>query len=190
MIENNPTREPNVALDDSQIRELDGLIDQWDSEVPPVDASKTRVFSAQRMKYSAEVQLIKNRWGDLEGIRKSLGLSQRKICQLLFVDPSAWTRWTKQEGSAPPHIYRALSWFLLLQEKTPGMSPYNWLQSVARPQLPAHEIQGIKVKLEGEMMKELEGRFLLKERLLRRLLWANAVVVLVLLVSIGISLYR
>lgn len=40
------------------------------------------------------------------------------MCQLLLVDPSAWTRWTRNEEKTPPHIYRALEWFLALNEKT------------------------------------------------------------------------
>lgn len=152
---------------------LEGVPDPWSEETPSVDASKTRVFSAQRMKYSAEVQLIKNQHGDLESIRKTLGLSQRKMAQLLFVDPSAWTRWTRESGSAPPHIYRALSWFLLLQERTPGMSPYNWLQTVARPQLSAHEIASVKSKLEANLLHDFEERLTMKEKLLRKLLLAN-----------------
>lgn len=153
-----PTHDKKITLDDPQI----------------LGHESPRVLSAQRMKYSAEVQLIKNQYGDLEAIRKNLGLSQRKMAQLLFVDPSAWTRWTRESGGAPPHIYRALSWFLLLQEKVPGMSPYNWLQSVARPQLPAHEIASVKTRLEADLLKDFEVRLTQKEKLLRRLLIANA----------------
>lgn len=81
-------------------------------------APKERSRSANRFLYEAEVEVIKRQLGDLEAIRKSLGFSQRKICQLLMVDPSAWTRWMK--GSpVPPHIYRALSWYLMVIEKNP-----------------------------------------------------------------------
>lgn len=106
-------------------------------------SSKERIPSSLRMKYSAEVQLIINKWGDLEQMRKTLELSQRKICQLLLVDPSAWTRWTRnpESNEAPPHIYRALSWYLLLLDKSPELSPYVFLQTVARPQIPQTEIQ-------------------------------------------------
>ena len=72
-----------------------------------------------RMRYDAELRLIRARVGNLEDIRGKLGLSRRKICQLLLVDPSAWTRWTAAGGDAPPHIYRALEWYLLLSEKDP-----------------------------------------------------------------------
>ncbi|OQW54262.1 MAG: hypothetical protein A4S09_06075 [Proteobacteria bacterium SG_bin7] len=80
--------------------------------------SKDRPRSANRFLYEAEVEVIKREIGDLETIRKSLGFSQRKICQLLMVDPSAWTRWMKGD-KVPPHIFRALSWYLKVIEKNP-----------------------------------------------------------------------
>lgn len=78
--------------------------------------------SSLRLQYEAQTQVIRKQTGDLESIRLKLGLSARKICQLLLVDPSAWTRWTKAGGDAPPHIYRALQWYLSLQDKIPGLN--------------------------------------------------------------------
>jgi transcriptional regulator with XRE-family HTH domain len=82
-----------------------------------------RAKSSVRMHYEAQVEVIKRQLGDLEKIRQNLGLSQRKICQLLMVDPSAWTRWVKNNENTPPHIYRALQWYMILQEKLPGLTP-------------------------------------------------------------------
>ena len=79
----------------------------------------SRVKSSTRMRYEAEVGFLKKQNGDLEEIRARLGLSRRKICQLLMVDPSAWTRWTSHPREAPPHIYRALDWYLAIMEKDP-----------------------------------------------------------------------
>ncbi|MCB0393920.1 MAG: hypothetical protein KDD25_05145 [Bdellovibrionales bacterium] len=66
--------------------------------------------------YGLEYEIKKNRivekHGDLDSIRKKLGLSQRQICRELFVDPSAWSRWTKAGSDAPPHIYRTLDLLL------------------------------------------------------------------------------
>lgn len=87
--------------------------------------------SSQRILYEAEVEIFKKKVGDLEQIRTSLGLSQRKICQLLLVDPSAWTRWTKQGEEAPPHIYRSLQWYLGLVEKYPEFKNPYWLATVS-----------------------------------------------------------
>lgn len=88
-----------------------------------------RSKTAGRIKYEAQIEVIKKQLGDLEHIRKNLDLTQRKICQLLLVDPSAWSRWIK--GDAPPHIYRALQWYLALNEKFPGLGSAYWLSSVA-----------------------------------------------------------
>jgi transcriptional regulator with XRE-family HTH domain len=89
------------------------------------DRSKTSL----RLKYEAETAVIQKKIGHLEDIRISLGLSRRKMAQLLLVDPSAWTRWTKNEDSAPPHIFRALQWYMALIDKQPGWHPQNSFNS-------------------------------------------------------------
>lgn len=94
-----------------------------DSHMPEdrMDRAKNelRSKSSNRLRYEAEVQFLRRQNGDLEQIRERLGLSRRKMCQLLLVDPSAWTRWTGPGGEAPPHIYRALDWYLSIMEKDP-----------------------------------------------------------------------
>lgn len=79
--------------------------------------------SSNRMLYEAQIEVIKKQIGDLEQVREALGLTQRKMAQLLMVDPSAWTRWTKSGDRVPPHIFRALQWYMILQEKIPGLTP-------------------------------------------------------------------
>lgn len=93
---------------------------------------RDRFKSALRMNYEAQVSRIRKQIGDLEDVRKTLGLSQRKMCQLLLVDPSAWSRWTKPSGSegsssAPPHIWRSLQWYMALNEKIPGLNESYFL---------------------------------------------------------------
>lgn len=88
---------------------------------------KLRSKSAQRMNYEAQVEVIKGQIGGLDDVRARMGLSQRKMAQLLLVDPSAWTRWTSNEGQIPPHIWRSLQWYLGLQEKIPGLTPQYFL---------------------------------------------------------------
>lgn len=68
--------------------------------------------------YLLEREQIKASLGGLNQIRLSLGLSQRKICKLLLVDPSAWTRWLKTD--APPHIYQALRWLMEIKNTNPN----------------------------------------------------------------------
>jgi len=70
-----------------------------------------------RERYLLERDQIRNEIGDLSQILDTLGISQRKACQLLLVDPSAWTRWNKT--SAPPHIYQALRWLVQLKKINP-----------------------------------------------------------------------
>ena len=93
------------------------------NEFIPEKRDKGRSKTSLRMIYEAQVSVIQKQIGDLEKVRTDLGLSQRKMCQLLMVDPSAWTRWTRQEQPAPPHIWRALQWYKALQEKIPGLTP-------------------------------------------------------------------
>lgn len=93
-----------------------------DFQPPPNLDRKPRISRAKsptRMRYEAEITHLLKQNGDLEQIRQKLGLSRRKICQLLLVDPSAWTRWTSPGGSAPPHIHRALDWYISILEKDP-----------------------------------------------------------------------
>ena len=73
--------------------------------------------------YLSEKEFIKSQVGDLEQIRAELGLSRRKICQLLLVDPSSWTKWTKPGQDAPAYIYRSLQWALAILEKYPETHP-------------------------------------------------------------------
>ena len=86
-----------------------------------------RSKTSLRMHYEAQVAVIRRQMGDLESVRLNLGLSQRKMSQLLMVDPSSWTRWTRQGDEAPPHIWRALQWFSALQEKIPGLTPQYFI---------------------------------------------------------------
>lgn len=86
-----------------------------------------RARSSARIYYEAQVEVIRSQIGELESIRSKLGLSQRKIAQLLLVDPSSWTRWTRHGDTVPPHIYRALQWYMILVDKIPGLTPQYFI---------------------------------------------------------------
>lgn len=77
----------------------------------------------QRMTYQAQVDVIQRQIGGIEDVRLKLGLSARRICQLLLVDPSAWSRWTRSPSGPPAHVWRALQWYMILNEKIPGLTP-------------------------------------------------------------------
>ncbi len=91
-------------------------IETRDNEKYREIGSFRKVKSSGRMVYDAQVKSIIEKHGNLEKMRMELGLTRRKLCQLLLVDPSAWTRWTKSEASVPPHVFRALEWRLELQK--------------------------------------------------------------------------
>jgi transcriptional regulator with XRE-family HTH domain len=119
-----------------------------------------RAKSALRLKYEAETEIIRRKLGDLEAIRSQLGLSQRKMAQLLLVDPSAWTRWTKGGEKAPPHVYRMLQWYLALEEKYPALDVNFWLSTVAQVSSDSKipEISA-KVNAAETRMENFEERF-------------------------------
>ncbi|MEO0335607.1 MAG: hypothetical protein AAF202_04405 [Pseudomonadota bacterium] len=98
--------------------------DSESSTLGPVEPD-SRSKSSLRKKYEAEKHSLEKQLGSLEEIRSRLGLSQRKMAQLLMVDPSAWTRWIKDPSKVPPHVYRSLQWYLELTEKQPQWSPEN-----------------------------------------------------------------
>ncbi|MBT4760460.1 MAG: hypothetical protein HOO06_02075 [Bdellovibrionaceae bacterium] len=81
--------------------------------------------STQQIKYDAEVQVIKAKIGGVDNIRLQLGLSKRKLAQLLMIDPSSLTRWSKEPHRVPAHIYRSLQWYLALIDKEPAWHPQN-----------------------------------------------------------------
>ncbi len=116
---------------------------------------KTVKTNSLKLQYDAEVTIIKSKLGDIENIRNDLGLSQRKISQLLMVDPSAWTRWTKQITPVPAHIYRSLQWYMALIEKSPEWHPQN---SFMRSFQPSNH-KAVKIELE-EHKKELEKKLI------------------------------
>ena len=127
-------------------------------------SGKSRMKSPLRLKYEAEARVIQDKIGDLEKVRSELGLSQRKICQLLLVDPSAWTRWTKNPDQVPPSVYRSLQWYMALNEKYPDLQNAFWLQSVARvnaaetiPQSWSEESQKIKTQILEDLRPRIES---------------------------------
>ncbi|XGC79358.1 hypothetical protein ACES2L_08450 [Bdellovibrio bacteriovorus] len=106
----------------------EGFLDiDLNSDLPP--DLNPRSKTSLRMHYEAQVSVIQKQLGNLDEIRGNLGLSQRKMAQLLLVDPSSWTRWTKNGDEAPPHIWRALQWYMALREKIPGLTPQYFIST-------------------------------------------------------------
>lgn len=138
-------------------RELDQEISaNYQIEQELEEALNPRSKTSLRMHYEAQVAVIQRQLGSLEDVRLKLGLSQRKMAQLLLVDPSSWTRWNRPSDEAPPHIWRALQWYMTLQDKIPGLSHQYFLG--ADPKI-FHE----------KALRELEGEKLEREREMRKL---------------------
>lgn len=95
------------------------------STIPHGFSSTEKARTSLRLQYEAEARVLRRQMGGIESIREQLGLSRRKICQLLLVDPSTWTRWTQDEDKVPPHIYKALQWYLVSLDKYPMLHPLH-----------------------------------------------------------------
>jgi hypothetical protein len=129
-------------------QEYQGVLDE--AAPPPASRAKTSL----RLRYEAEGAALQRKIGGLEDMRHMLGLSRRKICQLLLVDPSAWTRWTRPGQSPPPHIFRSLQWFLALQDKYPAVDAQFWLQALSPRVEALRQIENNNVEPELKNLKE------------------------------------
>lgn len=130
--------------------------------------------------YQIEKEQIIHEIGDLETIRKTLGLSRRKICKLLLVDPSSWTRWTKGDGvDAPAYIYRSLQWCLAIMEKYPESHPLvrslsyekenkvDQLHKKIEERLSFNRSMSFEIKSEMDQIKESNQRLSETNKLLK-----------------------
>jgi transcriptional regulator with XRE-family HTH domain len=97
--------------------------------------------------------------GSLEQIRLTLGLSRRKMCQLMLIDPSTWTRWTQNEDKIPPHIFKALQWYLLSIEKYPSFHPLHKVSVEAKRPQESAELLNLTQQRQilEKRVEELEG---------------------------------
>jgi hypothetical protein len=152
-----------------------------------VSDSTERIKSSNRMLYEAQVKAIRQQVGELEDIREKMGLSQRKICQLLMVDPSAWNRWTQEDGTAPPHIWRALQWYFALKKELPGINESYFLghefrlrdqdsqktrinQVVSQVQLLSEEVVALKYE-NTRLQQNLDAHRLMSKTKQKKQLW-------------------
>lgn len=144
--------------------------------------------------YSNERKQVIQEIGDIETIRKTLGLSRRKICKLLLVDPSSWTRWTKEGNDAPAYIYRSLQWCLAIMEKYPEAHPIvrslsyekeNKVEALSRKledRIGLHKSIVFDVQMEVNQMKTENNKILKTNRDLK-------IIVILLLILISILVF-
>ncbi len=126
--------------------------------------------------YSADVLAIQKQIGDLEHVRAELGLSRRKMCQLLMVDPSAWTRW--MQNPPPAQVWRTLQLYLMVQEKIPGLTP-NYFIGGDRGVMEASITQKLvefekKLQLRDYELSRLRIELTQKEKSFQRSMWIFA----------------
>lgn len=119
-----------------------------------------RSKTSLRLQYEAEARVLRRQMGSLEEIRLKLGLTRRKMCKLLLLDPSTWTRWQRDEEKVPPHIYRALQWYMISVDKYPVLHP---LHTISTSQEIRKETEDHEHK--ARMQSEERSRQLLEQRL-------------------------
>lgn len=137
----------------------DNLSNDSTSSVEETDSLNRRGKTSLRMLYEAEAAVIIKKIGPLEDVRQRLGLSRRKISQLLMVDPSAWTRWTTGETPPPPHIVRSLQWYLALIKEQPEWHPRMMFNSSGM--ITKKQLEELKQKLKEELSSESSTHSLL-----------------------------
>lgn len=134
------------------VQVIEGLNQDFIEAEPPIERGA---------RYKHEVRLIREKHGDLETIRAKLNLSKRKVCELLLVDPSAWSRWTSQGGEdAPPYIYRSLQWYLSLIDKDVAWHPMNSFLGLIPKRTESMQLQKLKEelhKLQAKVSEHKEG---------------------------------
>ena len=128
----------------------------FSAEVDSPTGEGLRAKTSLRMHYDAQTVVIERQLEGLEGVRSKLGLSQRKMAQLLMVDPSAWTRWSRPGHRAPGVVWRALQWYMILNEKIPGLTPNYFLNSAP---------SAVRAETLKDLKKESEARELLEVKL-------------------------
>ena len=137
---------------------------EFDGENSQLSAASTSPLSGPghlqaktslRMRYEAQVEVIKQQIGPIELIKARLGLSSRGLAQLLLVDPSAVTRWMKNPQSIPPMTYRALQWYLALSDKLPGLSPQVFIgrdHKIDELQM-QQDLQALRCEIQNEKVR-------------------------------------
>ncbi|MCS6837560.1 MAG: helix-turn-helix transcriptional regulator [Bdellovibrionaceae bacterium] len=148
------------------------------------DDGNSKKKSSLRASFEVSAQGIRNQIGGLKGVQAKLGLNQRKLAQLLMVDPSTWNRWLKDEDKVPPHIWRALQWYLALEEKLPGLNPQIFIGSTSYPPQIDQKLNEMKQQLTLQLKEEINHELVTLQKTVKtyqRIAWF--VLFLLILVS-------
>ena len=109
-----------------------------------------------REKNELTASLIKKQIGDIEQIRAFMGLNKKRMCELLLIDPSTWTRWTTGKTQPPPSVYRTLQWGLAVMDKHPEFHPLLIKQSQTLAEPANSNTLQSKDQQQQEQQQELE----------------------------------
>lgn len=112
-------KKTGFLIDIPQETEANGSIPDKDIEfslLKPIIPKHQKKDEVTHSKQKNHLEFLKKSLGDLENIRLRLGLSQRKMGELLMVDPSNWNRWVKRPETVPGSVYQSLHWYLQLRK--------------------------------------------------------------------------
>lgn len=109
--------------------DLDWAASNTDQNNEKEDNGKKSLSARDRNEITAS--MIKKQIGDIEQVRALMGLNKRKMCELLLIDPSTWTRWTTGKTNPPTWVYRTLQWGLAVMDKHPEFHPLIKNQGVS-----------------------------------------------------------
>ena len=158
-----------------------------------------------RIQYEAQSEVLRRQMGGLRGVQATLDLSARKICQLLMVDPSAWSRWLRDESQVPPHIWRALQWYFTIQDKMPGLNAsyflgrdtqnveksieLKWRDQEERLRSKLHLMELDQIKLKGLEQENARLNIRIHQIERKTAIWARSLLMTLLIAAFGFAAF-
>lgn len=133
-----------------------------DHEGDVIDITSMTSKSSLNSQYIKEKDKIVKKFGSLEDMRVKLGMNKTQIAQLLLVKPATWSRWEKNEDKAPPHVFQALKWYIILADSKPEMRAKAAPEFIYENQLKVIGSELKKIKndfdFKGELMNMMEDK--------------------------------
>jgi len=127
--------------------------------------------------------LIQKQIGDIEQVRATIGLNKKRMCELLLIDPSTWTRWTTGKTTPPPWVYRTLQWGLAVMDKHPEFHPLLINQTAALAPSNTNSLDSSEIRALSNEISEV------KKDLKKWILIANASILISALLLITVLIY-
>lgn len=121
----------------------------------------TEATRSLNQQYYSEKENIIKEFGSLGDMRLKLGLTKSQIAKLLLLKPSTWSRWEKNPSKAPPHVFQALKWYMILSEAKPEIRTHAAPEFLYENQLKAIGTELKKIKTDNfknELMNVFEDK--------------------------------